>query len=155
MAKGRTVAVGKKVRDFTLKDQAGAEFRLSSQRGKKVLLSFHPLAWTSVCARQMKALEKNRRAFARLGTVAVGLSVDSVPSKTAWAKALKIRSTRLLCDFWPHGKVARALGIFRAESGISERACIVVDEKGKAVFVKVYPIRELPDLKEIFAVLRA
>jgi len=55
MAKGRTVAVGKKVRDFTLKDQAGEEFRLSSQRGKKVLLSFHPLAWTSVCARQMKA----------------------------------------------------------------------------------------------------
>ncbi|HOG16338.1 MAG: putative peroxiredoxin [Syntrophaceae bacterium PtaU1.Bin231] len=155
MTKGRPIAAGKKVRDFVLKDHADREFSLAAQRGKKVLLSFHPLAWTSVCARQMKALEKSRKAFASLGTVAVGVSIDTVPSKAAWAKALKIRSTPLLCDFWPHGKVARALGLFRPQNGFSERACVVVDEKGKAVFVKVYPIGELPDLKEIFAVLRA
>ncbi len=154
MAKGKTIATGQKVRDFTLKDHFGGDFTLSAQRGKKVLLSFHPLAWTPVCARQMKALEKNRKVFIKLGTVAVGVSVDTVPSKAAWAKALKIRSTRLLCDFWPHGKVAKSLGIFRAGNGFSERACVIVDEKGRAIFVKVYPIGKLPDLKEIFAVLR-
>jgi len=35
--------------DFTLKDHHNKEFTLSELRGKKVLLSFHPLAWTKVC----------------------------------------------------------------------------------------------------------
>jgi peroxiredoxin len=34
--------------DFVLRDQAGKEFKLSDFRGKKVLLSFHPAAWTFV-----------------------------------------------------------------------------------------------------------
>jgi peroxiredoxin len=39
---------GETAEDFVLKDQNGKEFKLSSMKGKKVLLSFHPLAWTSV-----------------------------------------------------------------------------------------------------------
>ena len=35
--------IGDKAPDFTLKDQNGKEFNLSSYRGKKILLSFHPL----------------------------------------------------------------------------------------------------------------
>ena len=147
---GKSLAVGSKVKDFTLKDQNGQDFKLSAFRGKKVLLSFHPLAWTSICACQMQALEKNRKAFEKAGAVAVGLSVDSVPSKAAWAKSLKIKNTSLLADFWPHGKVAAALGLFRKE-GFSERANILVDEKGKVAWIKVYPIRELPDIGEVLA----
>jgi peroxiredoxin len=128
---------------------------LSALRGKKVLLSWHPLAWTPVCAEQMKALEKHRRVFARLNTVALGLSVDTVPSKKAWAAALRIKETRLLCDFWPHGKIAKSLGIFRPIQGFSERANILLDETGKVVFVKVYPIKELPDIAAILAFLKS
>ncbi len=154
MADARIIQYGKKVKDFTLKDQNGQDFHLAEQKGKKVLLSFHPLAWTSVCAQQMQALEKNKKTFAKLNTVAVGLSVDSVPCKEAWAKSLKIRDTKLLADFWPHGGVAKSLGILRAE-GFSERADIIVNEAGKAVFVKVYPLRQLPDLEEVINALRA
>jgi len=118
-----------------------------------VLLSFHPLAWTSICARQMQDLEKNRRVFDKLNTVAVGISIDSVPCKAAWAKSLKIKNTKLLADFWPHGAVAKSLGILRVE-GFSERANILVDEAGKVLFVRVYPIKQLPDLGEIFDVLK-
>ena len=100
----------------------------------------------------MKDLEKNRKIFEKYNTVAVGLSVDSVPSKAAWAKSLKIHYTRLLADFWPHGAVAKSLGILRTE-GFSERANIIIDEKGKVSFVKIYPIKELPDLKEIIQLL--
>jgi peroxiredoxin len=148
-----SLSVGKSVRDFTLKDQNGQDFKLSEFRGKKVLLSFHPLAWTSICAKQMQALEKNVKVFEKAGAVAVGLSVDSVPSKTAWAKSLKIKSTRLLADFWPHGKVAASLGLFRQE-GFSERANVLLDEKGKVAWIKVYPIRELPDIKEVLAAVK-
>jgi peroxiredoxin len=151
---GQKVKIGKKLKDFKLKDQNGQDFTLADCRGKKVLLSFHPLAWTSVCAQQMQSLERNRRALDQLDTVAVGLSIDSVPSKAAWAKSLKIKSTRMLSDFWPHGGVAKTLGILRTE-GFSERANIIVDEAGKGMFVKIYPIRQLPDIAEILAALKA
>jgi peroxiredoxin len=148
-----SLTVGKSVKDFTLKDQNGQDFKLSEFKGRKVLLSFHPLAWTSICAKQMQALEKNGKIFEKAGALAVGLSVDSVPSKTAWAKSLKIENTRLLADFWPHGKVAASLGLFRKE-GFSERANVLLDEKGKVAWIKVYPIRELPDIKEVLAAVK-
>ena len=149
MNEKKIIRAGDKAPDFTLKDQHNKELRLSELKGKKVLLSFHPLAWTKICARQMQSLEKNREVFNRLNTVALGLSVDTVPSKHAWAKELDIKETRLLSDFWPHGEIARLYGIFRAENGISERANIIVDEEQKVIFVKVYDIPQLPDIDEI------
>jgi len=154
MNEKKVIKVGEKAPDFTLKDQHNKELRLSELKGKKVLLSFHPLAWTKVCVRQMQSLEKNREVFDRLNTVALGLSVDTVPSKHAWAKELGIKETRLLSDFWPHGEVAKLYGIFRAENGISGRANIIVDEEQKVIFVKVYDISQLPDIDEIINFLK-
>ncbi len=148
-----TIKPGDKAKDFILSDQDEKMIQVSAFRGRKVLLSFHPLAWTKVCADQMKALEKNRGRFEKLNTVALGISVDPVPSKKAWAKELGIKNTMLLSDFWPHGEAAISYGIFRQEDGISERANIIVDEKGNVVFVKVYPIAQLPDIEEIIRVL--
>jgi peroxiredoxin len=145
---------GRKMKDFKLKDQNGKDFRLGNFKGKRVLLSFHPLAWTPVCARQMQSLEKSKKALDNLNAVAVGLSIDSVPCKAAWAGSLKIKETRLLSDFWPHGALAKSLGILRAE-GFSERANILLDEAGKVMFIKVYPIRQLPDIGEILMALEA
>jgi peroxiredoxin len=150
----KRVKVGDRFRDFNLEDQEEKVFTLSEFKGKRVLLSFHPLAWTSVCSEQMKSLEKNKNVFDGLNTVAVGVSCDTVPSKKAWAKSLDIKNTRLLSDFWPHGKVAEQYGVFRSKYGTSERANIVIDEKQKVAFVKVYPIGQLPDIKEIIEALK-
>ncbi len=140
--------------DFVLKDQKGEDFRLSDFRGgKKVLLSFHPLAWTGICEKQMKALEENHERFERLNVVPVGISVDPVPSKKAWAEHMGLRKLRILSDFWPHGEVAKLYGLFREKEGFSERANVLIDEEGKVAFFKVYPITEVPDLKEIFTLL--
>jgi len=150
----KRVEVGDRFRDFSLEDQNEEMFTLSKFKGKRVLLSFHPLAWTSVCSEQMKSLEKNKEALDSLNTTAVGVSVDTVPSKKAWAKSLGIESTRLLSDFWPHGKVAEAYGIFRSKYGTSERANIIIDENQKVAFVKVYPIGQLPDIREVLEALK-
>jgi peroxiredoxin len=156
MEERKAIKVGDKAPDFTLKDQHNKESHLSELKlkGKKVLLSFHPLAWTKVCARQMQSLEKNREVLDGLNTVALGLSVDTVPSKHAWARELGIKETRLLSDFWPHGKVAKLYGVFKDENGISERANIIVDEEQKVIFVKVYDIPQLPYIDEIINFLR-
>jgi peroxiredoxin len=146
--------VGDQAKDFTLKDQNEKEFKLSDHKGKRVLLSFHPLAWTDICAKQMKSLEDNKAAFDSLNTIAVGLSVDSIPCKKAWADSLGIKDTSLLADFWLHGEVAQLFGVFREKHGTAQRANIVVDENGKIIFVKVYPISELPDISEIINFLK-
>lgn len=148
------VKIGDEAKDFALKDQNEKEFKLSQFSGKRVLLSFHPLAWTDVCSKQMKSLEENKAVFDSLNTVALGMSVDTIPSKKAWAESLGIKNTPLLSDFWPHGEVAKLYGIFRDKNGFSERANIIVDENQKVVFFKVYPIRELPDINEIINFLK-
>lgn len=149
MDEERKQEIGKQAKDFMLKDQNGKDCKLSTFKGKKVLLSFHPLAWTEVCAKQMKSLEDNKATLDSLNTVALGMSVDTVPSKKAWAESLGIKNTPLLSDFWPHGYVAKAYGIFRERNGFSERANIILDEDQKIIFFKVYEISKLPDMNEI------
>ncbi len=154
MGNTRTVWEGDIAPDFTLKDHHNRDFKLSDLTGRRVLLSFHPLAWTPVCGKQMKELESRKADFEALNTIAVGISVDTFPSKHAWAKELGIKETRLLCDFWPHGAVAHALGVFREEDGFSDRANILVDEAGRIALIKEYEVSQLPDLEEIFAFLK-
>lgn len=148
------IKVGTIVPNFTLEDNKGNMVSLKDYRGRKVLLSWHPLAWTSVCTDQMRALETHAEAFEKLGTVALGLSVDSAPSKKAWASVLCIKKTKLPSDFYPHGKVAKEYGIFLEELGASARANIIIDEKGIVRWVKVYPTPDLPDIDEVLEALK-
>jgi peroxiredoxin len=148
------ITIGAQVPEFELKDQNGTVISSSALRGKSVLLSFHPLAWTGVCQRQMEALEMNALVFADLNAQALGISVDSAPCKKAWAESMNVKETPLLADFWPHGGLAQALGIFRDADGISERANVIVDGAGIVQWIKVYPIGDLPNLEDVIQVLR-
>jgi peroxiredoxin len=151
---GPMVEIGERAPDFTLPDQNGMSVRVSGFSGKRVVLSFHPLAWTSVCARQMRALEANREALASLNAVALGISVDSVPCKRAWAESLGVKDTLLLADFWPHGDVAQMYGVFDGVKGYSRRANVVIDEFGHVIFAREYPMATAPDLQDVLEVLR-
>lgn len=148
------IQVGDVFGDFSLTSHTEAAVDTAKLAGKKILLSFHPLAWTEVCAKQMQSLEANLETFQLLKTVPLGLSVDSVPCKKSWAKSLGIEKVNLLADFWPHGGLALRMGLFIDKLGFSERANVILDENRKAVFVKVYPIRELPDIHEILDFLK-
>ena len=147
------IEVGTAAPEFALKDQNGRTTRLTSFKGRKVLLSFRPLAWTAVCHDQMRLLEENHLRFDELNTVALGIGVDSVPSNKAWAQAMAITNTRLLSDFWPHGETASRYGVFRDKDGFCERANIVLDERQTVVFARVYPTSQLPDVDEVFEFL--
>ena len=141
--------------DFTLKDQHGNPVQLSAFRGQRVLLSFRPLAWTPVCTDQMKRLDNNYKRFEELDTVVLGIGVDSSPSNKAWAESMNIRQLRILADFWPHGAVSKLYGLLREDDGFSERANVIIDGKGKVIFVKVYPTSERPDIEEVIAFLKS
>lgn len=146
--------IGDVAPDFALKDQHGEVRRLSDFRGKKVVLSFHPLAFTRVCTHQMQDLEEKKAELERFNAVALGISVDPVPAKHAWAKDIGVKETILLSDFWPHGEVAKLYGVFDEQEGFSKRAVFVINEEGVVIWKKEYPLKERPDIEEILAVVR-
>ena len=76
-AKKEAIKVGSPAPDFTLKDHNGADFRLSESKGRRVILSFHPLAWTGVCAGQMQALERNVGVMNAVGYVVYVISIQT------------------------------------------------------------------------------
>lgn len=143
------VTVGEMAPDFELDGHKGGKVTLSSFRGRQnVIVAFHPLAWTPVCATQMKNYEADLDWFRTHDTHVLGVSVDSVPTKVAWAESLGGIEYDLLSDFHPHGAVAEAYGVAR-EGGISERAVFVVDKRGRIAFMKVYDIPTLPDNADV------
>lgn len=143
------IKVGEKAPDFKLLDQNQETVILSDLRGKKVLLSWHPLAFTSVCTDQMRSLEREMERFLNKNCLPLGLSVDPVPSKSVWAKAISLKQLKVLSDFNPMGKIAKAYGIFSDDHGASKRVNILIDKEGKVIWVKKYEIKMLPDVEEV------
>ncbi len=79
----------------------------------------------------------------------MGISCDTVYTLKDWAEHLGGVSYPLCSDFWPHGAVARAYGVFNEEIGRPERAIIVVDAGGIVRYIDVHTLREVPDDAEI------
>jgi alkyl hydroperoxide reductase subunit AhpC len=79
----------------------------------------------------------------------VGILCDTVYTLKAWADSLGGVQYPLCSDFWPHGKVSQAYGVFNEEIGRPERAIIVVDEQGTCRYIDVHQLREVPDEEEI------
>ena len=154
--------VGDEAPDFELPAVVGnikTQFKLSDYRGKKnVVLAFYPADWTPVCASQLPGLNADLERFAGYDAQVVGVSVDSIPSHTAWQKKeIGMMHTPMCADFYPHGDVAKKFGILREGDpipGINERAIFVVDKNGKLAFAKIYPIGQVPGNDEVFEVLR-
>lgn len=106
----------------------------------------------------MPELSSRREQFAALNAQVMDISVDSIPSHIAWQKKdIGEVEIPLCADFYPHAEVTRKFGILREGApvpGISERAAFIVDKNGKIVFSKIYPLDELPDVREILATLQ-
>jgi peroxiredoxin len=102
----------------------------------------------------MPAYEADLERFEGYDAQVLGISVDSVPCNTAWAKSLGGLSYDLLSDFEPKGEVARSFGAYRQKDGISERAIFVVDKEGRIAFKDIHDISDQPDNEEVLEALR-
>lgn len=151
-----TPSIGSEAPDFELRSHRGGTVKLSDFRGKRhVVLAFHPLAFTPVCATQMSTYQSDIQRFESADAAVFGVSVDPQPAKTAWARELGVTSFDLLSDNYPYGEVARKYGVFREKDGISERAVFVIDKEGRIAWSRVYDIPQQPGNDELFTALSA
>lgn len=127
------VAVGTEAPDFELPASTGDKVRLSSFRGEKnVVLVFYPFTFTGVCRGELCELRDDLRSFEAAGVQVLAVSCDSVHSQRTWADEEGF-SFPLLSDFWPHGEVSKAYGVFNEQLGCAMRHTFVIDTGGAIV----------------------
>ena len=116
--------------DFALRDQFGQDVTLSSFRGTKaVLLMFYPYAFSGVCTGEMSGLRDRLDDFMTFDSEVLAISCDPRYALRAFADADGLNFP-LLSDFWPHGEVCRAYGVFDERTGAPRRSSYVVDKDG-------------------------
>jgi len=122
--------VGSVAPDFILKDQNNQEVRLSEFRGRRtVLLVFYPLAFSGSCQGELGQIRDGLADFANETTQVLTVSVDSAYAHKIWAIDQGYEFP-LLADFWPHGAVAQAYGVFNPDKGYANRGTFVIDIDG-------------------------
>jgi len=154
-----TIAVGAEAPDFELPSselengRPGKKIKLSDFRGKKnVVLAFYPLDFSPTCSGENACFREDFSEFEKAGAQVLGISVDSAWAHMAFAKQLGIHYP-LLADFQPRGAMADKYGLYLADKGITARATVIVDKKGKVAWVKQEEISQGRDNKAILAEL--
>ena len=125
-----TLIIGEAAPDFSLVNQFGETVTLSQFKGKKpVVLVFYPLSFSGICTGELCELRDNFARFERQDVELLAISVDSKFVQKKFAEQEDYEFS-VLADFWPHGAVAKAYGVFLEEAGISNRATFVIDVEG-------------------------
>ncbi|MFC3500649.1 peroxiredoxin [Micromonospora krabiensis] len=131
------IEVGAQAPDFALKDQNNQEVRLSDFRGRRtVLLVFYPLAFTGTCQGELTEIRDNLDDYVNDDVQVLTVSVDSIFSHKVWAEREGYRFP-MLADFWPHGAVAQAYGVFNETAGVANRGTFVIDKAGVVRFAEM------------------
>ncbi|MEU3828829.1 redoxin domain-containing protein [Streptomyces sp. SID486] len=140
------IQVGDKAPDFELKDNHGRTVRLSDFRGdENVVLLFYPFAFTGVCTGELCEVRDNLPKFADRGTRVLAVSNDSIHTLRVFAEQEGLEYP-LLSDFWPHGNVSRAYGVFDEDKGCAVRGTFIIDKEG---VVRWTVVNGLPDARDL------
>ena len=123
--------------DFELLNQHGQPVRLSDFRGRKaVALVFFPLAFSGTCTGELCAVRDNLADFQNDDVQILGISTDHPYALKAWSESQGF-DFPLLSDFWPHGEVAKAYGVFLEKRGMAVRGTFLIDKAGIVQFAEV------------------
>ena len=128
-----SLAPGTAAPDFELPDQNGEKVKLSDFQGKQaVALVFYPFTFTGICEGELCQLRDDHSQFTDAGVQVLALSCDSKNSQKVWAEQQGYNFP-VLSDFWPHGEVAQAYGVFNDALGCAIRATFLIGQDGTIV----------------------
>jgi thioredoxin-dependent peroxiredoxin len=137
-----TLKEGDKAPDFTGIDQDGKKVKLSSFKGKKVILYFYPKDLTSTCTVQACNLRDNYSSLTKKGYVVIGVSPDDVKSHQKFIEKNQLPFI-LIADTGQ--EILNAYGVWGEKSMYGRkymgvhRTTFVIDEKGKIERVVLKP----------------
>jgi mycoredoxin-dependent peroxiredoxin len=137
------LAIGDTAPDFTLKNQHGEDISLASFRGTPVVVVFFPFAFSGICADEFAEIRDRMSELD--GAEVLAVSCDHFYANRVFADSQQLEFS-VLSDFWPHGEISRAYGIFNAEVGVAERGTFVIDGKGIVRWKVAQGIGEARDL---------
>ncbi len=147
--------IGSLAPDFTLVSQSGTPVTLSALRETPVLVVFIPFAFSPLCTSEIIDLRDSGDLAPEEAVRVVTISCDSVFANRAWTDATQYKRD-VLSDFWPHGAVCRAYGIFDEKAGRAVRASFLVDTAGVVRWATVNDadhVRDVGDYAEAIAAL--
>lgn len=137
-----SLTIGDTAPDFTLLTDKNETFKLSAQRGKKVVLYFYPKDNTPGCTKQACDFRDNFAAFKKHGIEVFGISKDGAKNHTKFKEKYDLPFTLLVDD---KADVCEAYGVINKKSlfgktflGIT-RSTFLIDENGivRAIWRKV------------------
>jgi len=141
--------------DFTLIDDEGKPFTLSSLRGKKIVLYFYPKDDTPGCTKEACMFRDGLEEIKRRKAEVIGISMDSLESHRKFKEKYSL-NFKLLSD--PEGKVSRTYEVLKMRKfyglerlGVN-RSTFIIDEDGK--IVKIFRNVKVDNhLKEVLSYL--
>lgn len=126
--------VGSIAPDFTLADQNGARHSLADLHAETaILLVFFPFAFSGICTGELDEIRDDFGAFQNERVQVVGISCDPMFALRAWDDK-EGYFFPLLSDFWPHGAVSTAYGVFEPTGGFATRGTFLVGTDGRIVW---------------------
>lgn len=155
------IAVGTKAPNFTLKTKGPdgpKDVSLSDNAGKRpTVLLFFPLAFTSVCTKELCEVSAGLKAYQDLDAAVYGISIDSPFAQEAWAQKEKI-TIPLLSDL--NKKVAADYGVLLDDllgfGSTSARAAFVIDKQGVVRYAEQTPSpKDLPNFEKVRETLKS
>ena len=142
--------------DFTLKDQNNDDVSLSDYKNEKnVVLLFFPLAFSSVCTKELCSTRDNLKIYDSLEAEVLGISIDSFFTLKAFKEANNLNFS-LLSDF--NKEVSKKYNVlyedFFGMKGVSKRSVFVIDQEGRIVHSEILEdAGDMPDLSKVQEVL--
>lgn len=153
------VLVGREAPDFAaqavMPDGSFKELKLSSMRGKNVVLFFYPLDFTFVCPSEIIAFHNHLKEFKERNCEVVGVSVDSHFSHHAWRKTPVDKGGigeigyPLVADLTK--RIGRDYDVLTPDGAVAFRGLFLIDRKG---VVRHQVVNDLPLGRNIHEALR-
>jgi mycoredoxin-dependent peroxiredoxin len=145
--------IGQPAPGFELRDQHGETVSLASYRGRTaVVVMFYPYAFSGVCTGELCSVRDNLSTFVSDEVQLLAVSCDPMFSLRAFAERDRL-TFPLLSDFWPHGAVASAYGVFDDDRGCARRSSFIVDKEGVLRWAVHNAMPDARDLQEQARVL--
>ena len=130
--------VGDAVPDFTLTGSIGSEdteVSLSDFEGKKLIIVFYVLDFSSVCSVHIPDYNAKLNEIQSKNGEVIAINRDSALAHKAWSEDLGGVKFPLLADM--NLEVSKKFGIALEEVGITNRGVFVIDSEGTVAFKHV------------------